>query len=199
MAAKKKPTRTGPETKSYTSASARMQAKGKSGQKSASAAHKGKPGKSKPYSPVARAEEDLNRLSGGRARRAKKVVDENAIKIVGRFGKVREVSRHDSVKGKPLNALDAEESRQKGKRPGASPSSPGAAYRSAISYYRNQDLNPQSKYPYSKQGYRGPGEPKNPHGEPFMGPHRQIDFPRWESPSERNEQRRNLAKKKGVK
>lgn len=49
MAAKKKaaakPTRTGAETKSWTSASARMQAKGKSGQRSANAAHAGKSGK----------------------------------------------------------------------------------------------------------------------------------------------------------
>ena len=43
--ATKKPTRTGAETKSYTSASSRMQAKGKSGQRSASAAHAGKSGK----------------------------------------------------------------------------------------------------------------------------------------------------------
>jgi hypothetical protein len=68
MAAKKKPmakpTRTGAETKSYTNA----QSRAKANQKSASAAHAGKSGKPKPYSQVARAKEDLMRQAGARAR-----------------------------------------------------------------------------------------------------------------------------------
>lgn len=194
MAAKKKatakPTRTGAETKSYTSASSRMQAKGKSGQRSASAAHAGK-GNVKPYSQVSRATEDLWRLSGGRARKANKVVDPKAdIEFTNPYtGKVvARYARHDSVKGRPFSSQDAEDARLAGKRPGVFPSSPGGEWRRGQARQRFLQLNPQERRPYRWQGYSG-----NAAGRPYMGPHRQIDFPRWESPSEQNEGRRMSA------
>lgn len=207
MAAKKKatakPTRTGAETKSYTSASSRMQAKGKSGQRSASAAHAGKSGKSKPYSQVARAKEDLMRQAGSRARARRTELGgpKNPPKVPGGITKFdrQETQRNlnkAAVLGKAASSYDGKGSIA---GPFGGANRGGDVLGNIAHVARSALFSPI--YLAERMAGGGFDTPKK-RGPSILGAYEYLNRPasargsRTTPVSEENEQRRNLAKKK---